>query len=135
MQNDLFILTLFPNYLFMTTETQQAQKEIVLGIIPGFVIALVKTDQEIIEKIAGKIGMDTDLVKFRMRYNCWTVDQFARLCNRSKSTITNLTLQPQLEEGNIVVALDHCYPYPSHTTGPKFIVRNKKSMNYLRSCI
>lgn len=121
----------------MMAETHTEQKEIVLGIIPEFVIALVKTDQEIIDKIAQlNTGyLDADQVKFRMRYNCWPVDQFAQLCGRSKSTITNLTLQPQLEKGKITVALDHCYPHPGNTAGPKFIVRNEKSMAYLLSCL
>jgi len=121
----------------MTTETNQEQKEIVLGIIPEFVIALVKTEQEIIDKIVGlNTGyLQTDQVKFRMRYNCWPVDQFSQLCGRNKSTITNMTLQPQLEGGKVTVALDHCYPYPGTTTGPKFIVRNEKSMAYLLSCL
>jgi len=121
----------------MTTETHQKQKEIVLGIIPEFVIALVKTEPELISQIAkARANLSAEEVKFRMRYNCWPVDQFSQLCGRNKSTITNLTLQPRLDEkGKIAVDLDHCYPYPGHTTGPKFIVRNEKSMAYLLSCI
>ena len=116
-------------------ETKTEPKEIVLGISPDYVIALVKTDPEIIDKIVKKIGLNPDQVKFRMRYNCWPVDQFAQLCGRSKGHITNMTLQPQLEEGKVTVALKHCYPYPGNTTGPKFIVREEKSMAYLLSCL
>lgn len=116
-------------------EPQTTQKDIVLGYEPDHVIALVKTDQEIIDKIVQKTGMDAAVVKFRMRYNCWTVDQFGQLCGRNKSTISNMTLQPVLEEGTVTVGLNHCLPFPSNTNGPKFIVRNEKSMNYLLSCM
>ena len=120
----------------MAEEINTNQKEIVLGIIPEFVIALVKTDPEFIAEIAkARKPLAATDIKFRMRYNCWPVDQFAQLCGRSKSTITNMTLQPQLEENKVTVALEHCYPYPGTTQGPKFIVRNGKSMAYLLSCL
>jgi len=120
----------------MKNDTNTMQKEIELGLVPEFVIALVKTDPEVNSGIAkAREDLDATDVKFRMRYNCWTVDQFAELCGRSKSHITNLTLQPQLVNGKITVALNHCHPFPSSTMGPKFIVRDDKSIDYLLSCI
>jgi len=117
----------------MTTATQ---KEInPLGLAPLYEIALVKNEPEVNSQIAKKTGLAATDVKLRMRYNCWTVDQFAQLCGKSVPTITNMTLQPILNGNKLSVALDHCYPFPGEKLGPKFIVRNEKSMNYLLSCI
>ncbi len=121
----------------MTKETLNTQKEGILGFAPDYVISLVKTQPEVNSSIAKArlAELTADKVKFRMRYNCWVVDQYAQLCGRSKGHITNMTLQPQLEEGQVTVAINHCYPYPGNTQGPKFIVRDEKSMAYLLSCI
>ncbi len=118
-----------------------AQKEITpLGLIPVHQLALVKMDPDLIERLYKKLAqVDDEItladVKVRMRNNCWVVDQYAQLCGKSVPTITNMTLQPVLNGEKIDVALDYCYPFPGNKLGPKFIVRNEKSMNYLLSCI
>ena len=103
-----------------------------LGLVNHFEIALVKTDPELIDKIvAARTRLNPDKVKFRMRYNCWTVEQFAQLCDRAVPTITEKTLRPMLVDGKVEAHLDHCYPFPGGNVGPKFVVRNEKSMKYL----
>lgn len=107
-----------------------------IGLIKNFEIALVKTDPELIDRIVkARRKLDHQKARYRMRYNCWPVPQFAQLCGRAIPTITQKTLQPILENGKVVTLLNFCYPFPGESLGPKFVVRDEKSIAYLESCL
>jgi hypothetical protein len=111
-------------------------------IIP-VTVALIKTDPEILEKLFARLSKDscngcqnpyTDekQVKQLMRYNIWTVDQFADVSGFSVSTITNMA-RPGFIGNKIGCKLDACFPFPdSDGRGPKFILRNQKSEQYIK---
>ena len=109
------------------------------------IVALVKTDPNLIKKLHARINFETGHgdrkeeyiteaeVKNLMRYNIWTVEQFKDVSGLAVSTITNLT-RPFFTKGNEVdVKIDICYPFSdSDGKGPKFIVRNSKSEKYIK---
>ena len=107
-------------------------------------VGFVKTDPELIkmlfarlskeERAEGEVAYtDEKQVRMLMRYNVWTINQFADVSGLGVSTVTNLT-RPILEGGTkIVLKLNTCYPFPdSFGKGPKFIVRNEKSERYIK---
>lgn len=104
------------------------------GEIKDVVISLVKFDHDLIALLSKKSGLRS--VRERMRYNVWTIKQFADLTSKSIPTITNMTNRPIFRNGEVGVALNHCYPFPGEDhKGPRFIFRDEKSMKYLRECL
>jgi hypothetical protein len=103
------------------------------GLMQGVECKFVKTDPEIIEAIAKRQNIDTLKVKSMMRYNVFTIRQFADLSGLAVSSIINKT-RPLIREGELSTDLDYCYPHQDATdSGPKFIVRNEKSEKYLQA--
>lgn len=101
------------------------------GLISAEVI-FVKTEPELIKSICKRIRKDEAYIKKLMRYNMWTVKQFAELSQKDISTIANLC-RPMNEKGTLVYRLNYCYPFPdAEGVGPKFVYRNEKSEAYLR---
>lgn len=96
------------------------------------IIRLVKTDPELIEKLANKIKRPKEEVKEWMLYNVFTINQFADLSQLTLSTV-NYKTRPALVKGEIVFELDVVYPFrDSRGKGQKFILRNEKSEQYLK---
>lgn len=106
------------------------------GLISGIEVKFVKTEPEVIEAIAKKRDIEPHRVKSMMRYNIFTIAQFAELAGLAVTSIINKT-RPSIinkETGALGTELDFCYPYQTSTNfGPKFIVRNEKSNRYLKS--
>lgn len=107
--------------------------------IPGLLnveISLVKRDIELEQKIIEKLQIDEVLIpKLRkmLRYNVWTINQFADISGLAVSTINNLT-RPLFDKttGTMATGLDYCYPHEYFgSLGAKMIVRNEKSEKYL----
>jgi len=106
-------------------------------------VALMKTDPEIIKKLFERLKSDEckgcknpykeiSQVKVLMRYNVWTIDQFCNVSGFGVSTITNMA-RPNFVGNTLGTKLDICFPYPdSNGRGPKFVVRNKKSEQYIK---
>ena len=107
------------------------------GEIKDVIISLVKFDHDLINLLSKKRGKpDERSIRERMRYNVWTIKQFAYLTGRSIPTITNMTNRPIFQNGEVDVALNHCYLFPGGSNkGPRFIFRDEKSMKYLRECL
>ncbi|MDX9913921.1 MAG: hypothetical protein RBS77_05060 [Candidatus Moranbacteria bacterium] len=105
------------------------------GLITGIECKYVKTDPELIESIATRTGITPQRVKSMMRYNIFTIGQFAELSDLAVSSILNKT-RPSVvdkETGALGTELDYTYPFKSaKMDGPKFIIRNEKSEKYLR---
>ena len=104
------------------------------GLIKGFECKYAKTDPALIEAIAKRTDTPVDRVRTMMRYNVFTVTQFADLTGLAVSTITNKS-RPLVNKatGDFETELDYCFPYPRKTDeGPKFIVRNEKSEQYIK---
>jgi hypothetical protein len=103
-------------------------------------VAFVKTDPELIKKLFLRLQKekpesytDEKHVKSLMRYNVWSVKQFADVSGLAVSTITNLSRPYYTDVKKLETRLDYCYPYPdSEGKGPKFIVRNDKSEHYIK---
>ncbi len=105
------------------------------GVISGIECRYVKTDPEIIEAISKRTGIETDRVKKMMRYNIFTVAQFAELAGLAVSSVLNKTRPSIIEKtaGTLGTELDFTYPFQTKDSeGPKFILRNEKSEKYLR---
>ena len=105
------------------------------GLITGIECKFIKTDLEIIESIATRTGIDATRIKVMMRYNIFTVNQFANKSGLSVSTVLNKTRLPVMNKENGLwgVELDFCFPFSDlENEGPKFIVRNEKSEKYLK---
>ena len=105
------------------------------GLITGIECKYVRTDPEVIEAISKRTGIDSARVKVMMRYNIFTIGQFAELSQLAVSSILNKT-RPSIvnkETGALGTELDYTYPFQSgKTEGPKFILRNEKSEKYLK---
>jgi hypothetical protein len=104
------------------------------GLIKGFECKYAKTDPVLIEAIAKRTEMPIERVKTMIRYNVFTVTQFADITGLAVSTITN-KFRPLINKttGNFETELDHCFPYPRKTDeGPKFVVRNEKAEAYIK---
>lgn len=108
-----------------------------LGEIRGVIVCLYKFDHELITLLSKTFMKSREYIIERMRYNVWTMKQFADLTKKSVPTITNMTNRPIiLDDGQVGVALNHCYPFPGEDhTGPRFIFRDEKSMKYLQQCL
>jgi hypothetical protein len=103
-----------------------------IGLIKGVECKFVKTDPELIEALSVRLGMTIDDVKSLMRYNMFTVKQFAVLAGVTVSHILNKT-SVSVINGNIGTELDFCHPFSvREEIGPKFIVRNEKSEKYIK---
>jgi hypothetical protein len=90
-------------------------------------VRLVKTDPDVIKKISERTGIDILKVKQMMRYNIFTINQFAKLSQLSLSTV-NYKTRPALVKGALTFELDTVYPFQdSENAGPKFILRNEAS--------
>jgi len=98
-------------------------------------IKLCKVDEDLVEKIMKKREFPEEkreIVRNMLRYNCWTFRQFSDLTGLNLSTIQFFTLMKYNKQGELVSNLDICYPFQGiDDDGPKFIVRNEKSMRYL----
>lgn len=106
-----------------------------LGLITGIECRFIKTDPELLESIAKRIGSTKKKVKAMMRYNVFTISQFSDLSKLDESTIINKTRPSIIDRttGVLGTALDYCFPFSSiKSTGAKFIVRNEKSERYLK---
>jgi hypothetical protein len=104
------------------------------GLIKGFECKFAKTDPSLIEAIAKRTEMPIDRVRTMMRYNVFTITQFADLTGLAVSTITNKS-RPLINKttGDLETELDCCFPYPRKTNeGPKFVVRNEKAEKLLK---
>jgi len=94
-------------------------------------VKLVKIDSSLVDKISQKRGVAPMQVAKMIRHDVFTINQFAELCGKSVSTINKLTEQ-KLKEGEVISGLDLIFPFPNFDTkGPKFILRNEKSEQYL----
>jgi hypothetical protein len=105
------------------------------GLITGIECRYVKTDPEIIEAIAKKIGKEPAQVKPMLRYNIFTVSQYACLSGLAVSTILNKTRPSIVDKstGAWGTELDYCFPFQDcNDNGPKFILRNVKAEKYLK---
>jgi hypothetical protein len=106
-------------------------------------VARKKTDPEIIKKLFARLSKEDcsgcenpyteeAQVKTLMLYNVWTVKQFSDVSGLDVSTVTNYS-RPAYVGNKIGTKIDICYPYPdSDGKGPKFIVRNAKSEQYIK---
>ena len=68
------------------------------GLIQGIECRFVKTDPEIVEAISKRTGIDALKVKYMMRYNIFTVAQFAELSQLAISSILNKTRPTIIEK-------------------------------------
>lgn len=104
-----------------------------LGLVKGIECKFVKTDPALIESIAQKTGYTVEQVRFMMRYNIFTINQFATLTKQSVSNILNKT-RPSVVGEVVGTELDYCYPFnDTLNEGPKFILRNEKSEKFLKA--
>jgi hypothetical protein len=104
-----------------------------IGLVKKVECKLVKTDPALIEAIALKIGYPVEHVRFMMRYNIFTINQFAALSKMSVSHVLNKT-RPSVIGEIIWTELDYCYPFHDYLNeGPKFILRNEKSEKFLKA--
>lgn len=105
------------------------------GLVTGVECKYVKTDPDLIESIVARTGIPFQKVKSMMRYNIFTIGQFAELSQLAVSSILNKT-RPSVvdkETGALGTELDYTYPFQSaKMDGPKFILRNQKSEKYLK---
>jgi hypothetical protein len=104
------------------------------GLIKGIECKFAKTEPALIDAISRKTEIGIERVKTMMRYNVFTVSQFADLTGLAISTITNKT-RPSINKatGGLGTELDYCFPYPDkHNPGPKFIIRNEKAEEILK---
>jgi len=97
-------------------------------------IRLVKKDEELVDRIMKERdlpGSDREATIEILRHNVWTIQQFADISGLAQSTIANMC-RPAYRDGEISTRLDHCYPFADlEGLGPKFIVRNEKSVSML----
>ena len=103
----------------------------------GFVaVQFGKIDEELIGKIAEQRGVSQEHVIKMFRHRVWSVEQFADLTGKSKTTINNLIVRGKQENLKQVKALSVCYPFPGiNSDGPRFIVRDELSMGILEKSL
>jgi hypothetical protein len=103
------------------------------GLIKGIECKFVKTEPELIESLSKRTGIDIEKIKAMMRYNMFTVNQFAQLTQLAVSSITNKT-RPSLSGDDYNTELDFCFPFRDELNeGPKFVVRNEKAEKFLKA--
>lgn len=109
----------------------------ILGLVEEE-IRLVKKDEELALSIIKSRGWGNNQDKINyvyscLRYNMFTVLQFAELSGIKESVLHNYYLSPSYnKESQLVTRLDHCFPFKSaDKNGPKFIMRNEKSLKIL----
>ena len=94
----------------------------------------VEKDEKLANKIIQARGLSReDLPKIldMLKYNVFTIQQFSELSGKVISAI-QFNMAPSYRGDVLDTALDYCYPFESlDKKGPKFIVRNEKSINYL----
>ena len=94
-------------------------------------VKLVKISTELLEKISRKMNIAPVEIQQMIRHNVFTITQFAQLCGKKVSTINKLSEQ-KVKGGEVVSSLDLAFPFPDFVgKGPKFILRNEKSEQYL----
>lgn len=103
------------------------------GLVDEVECKFAKTDSAVLEKIAAERSIELERVKRMMRYNMFTVQQFADLTGMALHSIHGLA-RPGFSGGKVVEPkINFCYPFPDQTgTGPKFIYRDEKSEVYLK---
>jgi len=102
------------------------------GLLKDVECKFVKTDPTIIEAMSKRLDIPINQMKHMLRYNMFTVSQFADLSQLAVSTITNKT-RPLMIDGKYDTELDYCYPYQDKEgNSPKFIVRNEKAEKYIK---
>lgn len=104
-----------------------------IGLVMGIECKLSRTDMALIESIAQNRAIGVERVKSMMRYNMFTINQFANLSGLSVSNVLNKT-RPAVIEGKIGTELNFCYPFQDNINdGPKFILRDEKSEKFLKA--
>jgi hypothetical protein len=102
------------------------------GLIKNFEMNLAKTDPALVDRICNKRNIDKDYVRQIMRHNRWTFNQFADLTGLSTQTLTGYSKSIIMVDDKPTTKLQYCLPYPHlDGKGPKFIVRNETSMQFL----
>jgi hypothetical protein len=102
------------------------------GLIKGIECKLVKSNPELIEAMSKRTGIDEERMRAMLRYNVFTVSQFAQLTQLAVSSITNKT-RPLMIDGKYDTELNYCYLFQDRSSdGPKFIIRDEKSEKYLK---
>jgi hypothetical protein len=104
------------------------------GLIENVECKFVKTDPAIIESMSKRTGIPIEKMKSMLRYNMFTVNQFAQISQLAVSSVTNKT-RPSInsDDGSWDTELDYCFPFrDKDQEGPKFVVRNAKSEKYIK---
>lgn len=104
-------------------------------------IVLIKEDDKLTERLTEALmvpdgNITRELFKKKvaamLRYDVWTIRQFADLTGYAESTIANKTRPNFNKKGDLITELDYCYPFSNlKGLGPKFIIRNAKSEKLL----
>lgn len=99
------------------------------------VIKVVDMDEQLAKRVMKARGLkeeDLPVIYEMLRYNAFNMQQFADLTGKAISTLEYNFKPDYNDQDELVTKLDYCYPTKSLSSkGPKFIVRNKKSMDYL----
>lgn len=108
-------------------------EEEIVNVVSEMECKFVKTDMALIEGIASKQKLSMDLIRRCLRYNIFTVKQFATLAGITVGAVTNLT-RPTFSDSKIIPPkINYCYPFPDNEgTGPKYIVRDERSEKYFK---
>ena len=102
-----------------------------IGLIAEIDCRFKKTDASLIASISEKRGIPEDRIKSKMKYNMFTINQFADITGLSVSNILNKT-RSSVINGVINTELNFCYPFSDENNeGPKFIVRDAKAEEYI----
>lgn len=108
-------------------------EKLTFGLLTGIKCQFVKKDQSLIDTIVEKTGLPPDKVEYMLQYNIFTFRQFSLLSRLTVSTLTNKA-KPSIINGTYDTEIDYCFPFQAGDhKGFKFIVRNQKSENILRS--
>jgi hypothetical protein len=103
-----------------------------IGLVKGIECKFVKTEPALIDALAQKTGVDVEKIKVILRYNVFTINQFALLTGLSVSHILNKT-RPSVINGKPDTELNFCYPFlDEEGDGPKFIFRDEKAERLLK---
>jgi len=95
-------------------------------------VGLKKVDPEFVSRIAHKHNIEPEKAHKMMRHSCWTVKQFADLTGKTISTINRELNYGSVKGGTMTPNLNICYPFEDKDgNGPKFVLRDKKSEEFL----